>query len=459
MSLPPAYRVGLGLYEIDPETLGLRRQIWEILEPHLAAIVDRHIGLVTTHTKFYADALTADRMPYRNLILEYTGRLFQNPFDDQWVQDAKDRVKAEIALGYDMRCRSGIACTIIKDFTVLLAERRFGSKRRAARLIDAATRILTLDAANAVALHYHTQVREAAGAGERLNEAVESFDRTMRETRLVVNSGVVSLGDACGQLTGSARTASEHANTAALSANSSASLVAEMAAGAEQLTSSISTIHREATSSANMAHRAAANAGRANAAIRSLSDAVGKASSVLGLISDIAAQTNLLALNATIEAARAGEAGKGFAVVASEVKSLATHTARLTEDIDQQISIIREASGRSVQEIGGTEQAINAITEIAARVAQAVNEQVAATDSIAASASKAAVNTATVADVLRTVEEAVRTTQATAASVLSVSRSLSEKTGEIDAAMNVLFAAASQLRGVKRFSNLSGAMV
>ena len=141
------------------------------------------------------------------------------------------------------------------------------------------------------------------------------------------------------------------------------------------------------------------------------------------------------------------------------MKSLATHTARLTEDIDQQISIIREASGRSVQEIGGTEQAINAITEIAARVAQAVNEQVAATDSIAASASKAAVNTATVADVLRTVEEAVRTTQATAASVLSVSRSLSEKTGEIDAAMNVLFAAASQLRGVKRFSNLSSAMV
>ena len=44
MSLPPAYRVGLGLYEIDPETLGLRRQIWEILEPHLAAIADRHIA-------------------------------------------------------------------------------------------------------------------------------------------------------------------------------------------------------------------------------------------------------------------------------------------------------------------------------------------------------------------------------------------------------------------------------
>jgi methyl-accepting chemotaxis protein len=457
MSLPPAYRVGLGLYEIDAETLGLRREIWEILGPHLAAIIDRHIGVVASHTKLYAGARSADRVPYRALIFKYTERLFQNPFDDQWVQDTRDRVKAEIALGYDMRCRTGVACTVMKDFNALLAGRRFCSRRRAIRLVDAATRILLLDSANAIVLHYHAQVREAAGTSERLSEAIESFDRTMRETRHVVHSSVVALGNACSHLTGSARTASEHANTAALSASISASHVAEMAAGAEQLTSSISTVDSEATSSANMAHQAAANAGRASAAIRSLSDAVGKVSSVLGLISDIAAQTNLLALNATIEAARAGEAGKGFAVVASEVKSLASHTARLTEDIDQQISIIRGASGRSVQEIEGTEQAIHAITDIAARVAHAVNEQVAATDSIAASASKAAVNTATVAEVLRTVEEAIRTTQATAASLLGVSRSLSEKTGEIDAAMNVLFTAAAQHRGVKSFANISTA--
>jgi methyl-accepting chemotaxis protein len=38
-----------------------------------------------------------------------------------------------------------------------------------------------------------------------------------------------------------------------------------------------------------------------------------------------------------VEAARAGDAGKGFAIVASKVKSLASQTAKATEEIRAQI--------------------------------------------------------------------------------------------------------------------------
>src|SRR5262249_55013626 len=131
--------------------------------------------------------------------------------------------------------------------------------------------------------------------------------------------------------------------------------------------------------------------------IGELAQAAERIGDVLTLIAGIAEQTNLLALNATIEAARAGQAGRGFAVVASEVKALAGQTAKATDEIRTQIVGMQTATQESVaaiKQIGGT---IGRLSEIAATIATAVDQQGAATDEIARNVTQAARGTAQVA--------------------------------------------------------------
>src|SRR4029077_7774811 len=81
------------------------------------------------------------------------------------------------------------------------------------------------------------------------------------------------------------------------------------------------------------------------------------------------------------------------AVVASEVKSLATQTAKATENISQQIAQIQTATKVAVDSIGGIGQTIDEISQIAASVAAAMEEQGSATQEIARNVLQAAIGT------------------------------------------------------------------
>ncbi|MET4384776.1 methyl-accepting chemotaxis protein [Bradyrhizobium sp. F1.4.3] len=170
--------------------------------------------------------------------------------------------------------------------------------------------------------------------------------------------------------------------------------------------------------------------------MRALADGADRIGEVIGLITSIAGQTNLLALNATIEAARAGESGRGFAVVASEVKSLASQTAKATEEISAQITEIQGATQKAVSAIDGIVKTIEEVSSINRVIAAAIEEQNKATAEIANTVQHTAEATSTVTRNIATVSSAANETGRAASGVLKAAANLSSQstslTAEVD---------------------------
>lgn len=294
------------------------------------------------------------------------------------------------------------------------------------------------------------EVLRAAAAERNRLEAAQAAERASREQRQIqidaeitafdveiagvfhhLSESADALRDTASRLQTRAETTARQAGIVTTSAQTASDNVEAVAAAVEELTASVREIDRQVAVSAEISGLAVQEADRGSSVVESLSAEAASIGEIVALINDIAAKTNLLALNATIEAARAGDSGKGFAVVANEVKSLASQTARATQDITRQITKIRDATGEAVAIIGDIGGIVERISNSSMAISGAVDQQGAATRDIARNVQSAASGASAVSHAIGEVTQETERTRSASADVRRTADDLAVRAGKL----------------------------
>lgn len=152
--------------------------------------------------------------------------------------------------------------------------------------------------------------------------------------------------------------------------------------------------------------------------VKRLAERSNEISGVINIINQIAERTAILALNAGMQAAAAGDAGRGFAVVADEVKRLADSARGATGQITTLVSGIQADAADTMRSMNEALSRFVEINRLAEQAGQEVQSSMTATDALT---------------------EAVRQIAETSGEQATISGTLVERAGRIDASTrNVL---------------------